>query len=468
MYTESIERIQRFKLALRMGIPVFMLAGILLFSVLIQYFDKIPYHFIVIIVGVLAIAVYFQFYLIYQGFKERITENITHTFTRNYFQKSFEQRKSEEIYTLLLYTIQNFSDINERLGYLKGDRILYTAAQQIDSFLSDRGIKKPMICHFKGGSFLLLLEGDIDQNRLLFEHFLVRLGNAVLDGVEIKSSGAIIDTGTSGHFEQLVERLFELQSYSCLTKILVEDDKTDLNALESEIYEAIRDKRLSVRAQYIQSGEEILLELFFKLIDSSGHLIHQNRFLPIVFRLGIIASYMQLILLKVYKIASEYPKFRFAFEMPAELFRQREFSYALISDLNSRSINNLIFILEEKEYFSNIKRFDEMIQSYRELGIGIVLDAYGANHTTLLYLKDLHVDIVRFDGNFGKKFEDKRYQALIEGLHVSAKRLGVKTWLRMIEDQTTFNEARAMGIDLLSGNILGTIAPIESLIRNEQ
>ena len=71
MYTEEIERIQRFKLALRMGIPIFMLASILLFSLLTQYFEHIPSNFIIIIVGLLAIAVYFQFFLIYQGFKER-------------------------------------------------------------------------------------------------------------------------------------------------------------------------------------------------------------------------------------------------------------------------------------------------------------------------------------------------------------------------------------------------------------
>ncbi|MBN2897038.1 MAG: GGDEF domain-containing protein [Campylobacterales bacterium] len=467
MYTESIERVQRFKLALRMGIPVFMLAGILLFSVLMQYFEKIPYHFIVIVVGVLAVAVYFQFYLIYRGFKERVTENITHTFTRDYFQKLFLQHKARHTCTLILFTIQNFADINERLGYRKGDRILYTAAQQIDFFLTDRGVKKPIISHFKGGTFLLLLDGNIDEYRILFEHFLVRMGSAVLDGVEIKGCGAIIDTETSGEFEQLVERLFELQAYSSLGKILVEDDKTDLNTLENEVLDAIRSSRLSMRAQEIDITTGRFFELTFKLIDSSGHLIHQNRFFPIVLRLGLIAPYMQSVLAKTYEIASTYPQYRFALEIPAELLRQRDFSYTVTADLTLRSIQNLIFVLQEKEYFSNIKRFEEILQSYRHMGIGIALDGYGSNHTTLLYLKDLHVDFIRFEGSFGKKFEDERYRALIEGLHVSAKRLGVKTWLRMIEDQKSVQAAKAMGIDLLSGNILGTIAPIETLIRNE-
>ncbi|MEJ2468912.1 MAG: GGDEF domain-containing protein, partial [Campylobacterales bacterium] len=82
LYPEAKERENRFKLALRMGLPVFALAAITTASVLLRYFNTIPYVFIIVAFSVLGIMVYYLFYLIYQGVNERITDPISHAFTR--------------------------------------------------------------------------------------------------------------------------------------------------------------------------------------------------------------------------------------------------------------------------------------------------------------------------------------------------------------------------------------------------
>ncbi len=465
MYTEEIERIQRFKLALRMGIPIFMLAGVLLFSLLTQYFEHIPSNFIIIIVGLLAIAVYFQFFLIYQGFKERITDTITHTFTREYFLKLFSIRSKKKPQTLLLYRIDNLSDINERLGYQNGDRILYYTALNIDTFFQEKGIKKPIIAHFKGGDFLVMFDGIVDDNRTLFDLFCAKLANAVIENIELKSSGAIIDTTTTGKFEHLVERLFELQIESQRRQIFIEDDKTDLNALEHDVIEALEAKRLSIMGQRVEGSTLKLIDVGFKLIDNNGKLIHQKRYMPILSRLGRLEAYAFLKLDQLITHATQHPEFTFTMSLSSELIRKKSFTDEMRQRLMQKRISNIAIILEEKEYFPNIRRFDTVIQSFRALGVIFILDGLGSNHTTMLYMKDLRVDMVRFESSFGKKISDERYRALIDGFNSAAHQLGVQTWMRLLEEEEAVLWARKIGIDAMSGNFFGTIASIETLAK---
>ena len=122
-----------------------------------------------------------------------------------------------------------------------------------------------------------------------------------------------------------------------------------------------------------------------------------------------------------------------------------------------------MFILDEKEYFNQVGRFNDMLQSYRRMGVLIALDRLGSYHSTLLYLKDLDVDIARYDMHFGKHIDERRYQALLRGLDLSAHCLNVKTWIKMIEDQPSKKIADSIGVNFVQGNYLGTITSLEEL-----
>jgi len=464
MYTETIERIQRFKLALRMGIPIFFLAGVLLFSLLTQYFDHIPTNFIIIIVGLLAVSVYFQFYLIYQGFNERITDNVTHTFTSEYLKKLFDKRKKKEIQTLILYSIDNISDINERLGIKNGDRVLHSVSKIIDQFFKSRGVKKLIISHYKGGNFIILLDGYQSENRLLFDLFSTKVDNSKIDDIEIKTSAAVIDTNISDNFEKLLDRLFELKIDAQKNHQIVENDKLNLNKLENSIIEAIKNRQLSIMGQKVDYTDDKIIDISVKLIDENGKFIHQKRFLPIISRLGLRAEY-ELTKIKLIIKESEKNSFTYyAVNVAAEVLRDSYFKKEIKEIFSDIKNYKFIIIIEEKEYFSNIRYFDHILQEYRDLGIKIALDGLGNNHTIQLYMKDLHVDMIRFDSSYGKNIKDRRYQNIIEGLNLTAQKMNLVTWIRLIGDEKSAKIAKDIGIDIISGNYF---SKIENLKKEE-
>ncbi|RUM67121.1 MAG: hypothetical protein DSZ03_00165, partial [Sulfurimonas sp.] len=165
---EIKEREAQFKLAIRMGFPIFLLSSVLLFSLLSQYLDVIPSSFIIIVVGLFAVAVYFLFYLIYKGYDERITDPITHVFTREYGMALFKKEiQQEPTYTFILISIHNLHDINEQYGINNGDIVLYETAQWIGRFFEEKGVKNFPICVLKGGDYLIGLKGDKNRYKTM-------------------------------------------------------------------------------------------------------------------------------------------------------------------------------------------------------------------------------------------------------------------------------------------------------------
>ena len=70
LYSEKQERSRRFQLALRMGIPILLLIGVVLFYLFWKSQFKITSIDLVIFAAILFISVYFLFFLINLGQSE--------------------------------------------------------------------------------------------------------------------------------------------------------------------------------------------------------------------------------------------------------------------------------------------------------------------------------------------------------------------------------------------------------------
>jgi EAL domain-containing protein (putative c-di-GMP-specific phosphodiesterase class I) len=151
---------------------------------------------------------------------------------------------------------------------------------------------------------------------------------------------------------------------------------------------------------------------------------------------------------------------------PSTLRQQRFFNdVQMLFSNNEAARNKMMFTLKEKEYYHHVSRYNDRIQAYRRMGIYIALDRLGVFHTTMLYLKDLDVDIVCFDTLYGRHIKEKGYQAILSGLNTTAKDLSIKTWIKMIEDEEGARIASKIGIDCMQGNYLGRISLLDEVLK---
>ena len=471
---QAKERERYFKLALRMGLPIFFFTVALTFVSITHYFETIPVSFFVTAIGILAVMVYFLFYLIYRSVDERITDPITRTFTREYLETLFEKEVKKGPYTIMLMTVENLHDINQRYGPKNGDRVLVEFSQWIGKFLEEKGIQKFPIGHYRGGDFLIGLPGEKIKYKSLLDLMCMKAENYEIDEMEIGISSAIIDTAVSKDVDRLITRLFELQQEKKAEKEAQaeeEEEEYDPTELEVSIMHAIRERSFSIKYQsVVENAGRRMLESTIKLIGNNGKLIHQRSYIPVINRMGLSREFDMLMLESVVEQCRHFDD---GTMIALTLFPSTVRNHAFFEKVQILFANNeaargrVVFVLGEREYYSRISRYDELLQSYRRMGILIALDRLGVYQTTLLYLKELDVDIVRFDSSFGKNIKDNGYQALIRGLTTSAQCLGVKTWIKMIENEEQKAIAESVGIDYMQGNFFGKIASIEDLEETE-
>ncbi len=468
---ETKEREAQFKLAIRMGFPIFLLLAILLFSLLSRYLDTIPYSFAIIGIGTFAVAVYFLFYLIYKGHDERITDPITRMFTREYginlFKKEIEK---EGVYTFVLISINNLSDINERYGIKNGDIVLYETAQWIGNFFQEKGVKNFPISVLKGGDYLIGLRGNKSQYKTMMDILCMKVEDYIIKDIEVHITGAIVDTSYSSDIDHIIDRLIEIRNTkTCTSKIDFKEIQTDPDILEKRVIDALKHHRYSMMFQRIECAEKCTYDSSIKLLDDLGKIIHHKSYMPIISRLRLNREFDFLQLEAIYKLTQQNKEGIFTINISPSSLRQYQFLERVqILFSNSEFEGRLIFVISEKEYYGNIKRYNEILRSYRRIGIKIAIDNLGSNQTSLLYMKDLDIDIILFDNSFSKHINKAGYKEIVEGLCVSAKALELKTWVKMIENEEMYEVAKAMKIDYLQGHYIGKFDTFENIIKEDQ
>lgn len=456
-YTEKKERSYRFILALRMGFPIFLMSIIALYALFSQPYSTLA-SLIILALLLFAMAVYFLFFLINQSSHEHITESVTHTFTPEYFFTHFNNWTGGKIGTLAMISIDNLAGINERYGVKNGDDVLKAAAAQINNFFNEKEIKKLPLCRYKGGDFILFLAGAKEKNSALIELFLAKHDESLVNEIEVKLSAVLLDTKHIKQPQEIVTRLYELQYANKEKKTFTDHDEIIPHELEKSVLEALEARRYSIALQTICCDKTPMSEVSFKLVNEKGALIHQSRFIPFLNRIGKIREHESNILEQAVGLASENTMLYVVNVSSVTLRNGLFFQHAL--ELLQRypdAKNNVIIMLDEKEYCPQIKRFKEQVAQYRAVGYKIALDKYGVNHTTMMYLKEIEVDFVRFDPLYTRHIKEEKYQNIIQGLNVSAHLCGAATWMSMIEDEESDKIVQGLKINYRQGNFHGKI-----------
>jgi EAL domain-containing protein (putative c-di-GMP-specific phosphodiesterase class I) len=456
---EKKEREYRFRLALRIGLPIFGLILILIFTTLINNYQSLTPMFYIESAILLFVSIYFILYLIYKGFDVHITDPVSKAFTREYLYKYLKDEiKKHKNYTLLLVGIDNISDINTQYGIKNGDKVLYKTAQWIGKYIQEQGYNEFPLGRVKGGDFIVGLQGNMADHKVLIDLLCLKSEDFKVDDIELKISGAIIDTSLSKNLDHLVDALFELQENNRHKKEEYKQENIDPKELESLVIDAIERGSITLASQnvYTAQKEVAFCELFVRIKTKEEKLIHQKKYIKVINKLGLTRKFDTMLIEKIVANIDNFQAKRVAIGISTTSLRDIEFLNTVRTLFNNNATlhNRVVFILSENEYFTKIQRFNNIIKSYKEMGISIVVDRLGSVHTSFLYLRDLDVDIVRFDSWYTKGDKIFTCEATLKGLQTMAAFKGVQTWVKMIEDQKQYQQAIRLGIDLLEGKYL--------------
>lgn len=459
-YTEQIERSHRFKLALRMGLPIFFFSTLLLYDLFSYPYATIA-SLIALAILLLGVMVYYIFYLIYQSTQENITESTTHTFLPDYFFSLFDNARKEKRQTLMMIGIKNLHSINNHYGVRNGDEILRKIVTLVNAFFAAKGYTKLPLCRYKGGDFLLFFAGEKELYIPLVELFLAKHENITESEIEIRLEAVLTDTRLLDETEQLVERLYELRHEQ------PEGEKEEIYSigeLEKEIADALEAERISIGYWPVCCNGTMVYHTSVKLVDSAGKLIHQNRYVQALNRLNLTRRFETLVLETIGAVAETHNCRLIVDVSPVTMRNPHFFEQATtLFERYPNASHKVVMMFEEKEYCHQLERFRQLVSQYRKAGYGIAMDRLGGYHTTMLYLKELDIDLVRFDPLYSRRLAESGYQNLIQGLNLSAHLCGAETWIPMIEDEESDRLAQSLKINYREGNYHGSMMTLDQL-----
>jgi diguanylate cyclase (GGDEF)-like protein len=459
---QTKEREYRFKLALRMGLPIFALVLILISNTLITNYKSLDSLFYIEAILLLAFGIYFIFYVIYESFDIRITDSVSKTFTREYLYKHLKKEieKNNE-YTLLLLSIDNLSDINSRYGIKNGDKVLKKVALWIGEYLQNKDIYNFPMGHIKGGDFVVGIKGTKKQYETILELMCIKSDNFIVDDIEVKITGAITDTAFSNELDYLIENLFEVQESNRNQKLLNKNSyDINPNKLESFVINAIKKRSFLVMTQDVFEDDKcVIKECFVKLNTPDASVIHQKTYMKVLDKLGLMVDFDLIILEQnIIKCCNDSNEM-FAMNISPSSLRNPNFLAKARELINAKKDikNRLIFLLNETHYYSQINRYNSTLKVFRDMGVLIAIERLGATHTSFLYLRDLDIDIVRFDSSYTKDIENTKYKNIIDGFNIMAHKKGVKTWIKMVESEETKVKVKELKIDYIQGKYLAPV-----------
>ena len=455
------EREYRFRLALRMGLPIFAL----IFAIFFSTNENISTVFYIELILLFVFSIYFILYIIYRSFDIRITEAVSKTFTREYLYKYLKKEiEKNKDYTLILISIDNLNDINARYGLKNGDKVLYKVASWIGEYLKEKDIENFPLGHVKGGDFVLGLKGKKSEYKPILELMCLKASEFKVDEIEVKISSAITETSYSDDLNYLIENLFELQEESRTSKLGFKKEEINPSELESSVINAINKKRFVVMSQTVFTHDKgVMRECFLKLKAQDGKILHPKTYMKVINKLGLMSEYDLMIVEKSIDNCLDDKEQIIALTISPTSLRNPSF-LAKVKELLKQNENiksKIMFILNEKEYYSQIERYSSILRSLRSMGVLIAIDKLGSYHTSFLYLRDLEIDMVRFDAIYTKDLRNKgQYKSIVDGFNLMAHEKNVKTWIKMIEDKESKETAVKMQIDYLQGKYL---APLEKI-----
>ncbi len=461
---QTKEREYRFRLALRIGLPIFALVLVLVSSTLIAYHESLHISFYFEAILLLAFSIYFILYIIYSGFNVKITDDVSGTFTREYLYEYLKKEiKSKKEYTLILITIDNLHDINKQYGLKNGDKVLFEVARWVGKYLKNEKINNFPLGHIKGGDFIVGLKGTKDKYNTMLDLMCLKSSEFKVDNIEVKISGAITDTSYSNKFSYMVENLFELQEKNKRVKSKHSEEEIDPNELESYIINAINNRSIIVSTQAIyEENEKVFKECFIKLEASDGKLFYPKRYMKVINKLGLSVAFDLMVLEHAVLKCTDFTGEIYAINISPTSIRNENFLSHAKELLKSHDIatKKIIFILSEQEYYSHISRYNSILSSLRALGVLIAIDQLGSKQTSFLYLRELDIDLIRFDSYYSKEIKNKKNHSIISGFNTMAQEKGIKTWIKNIEDEESLEIVKKMNIDYIQGKYLANLQEI--------
>lgn len=421
----------------------------------------------------------------YMAHYDALTGLANRTLLYDSFSAALDKAKANDKKLALLYIdIDNFKNVNDSLGHNYGNELLKNVSKKLLDCVS----KVDIVSRLGGDEFSILLPFIKDNNEInkvldkIMDMFKVPF---VLNGQEfyISASIGIAVYPTDGQDITTMMKSSDTAMYSAknsgknkyaffntsmnnkvISRLKLENSIR--RALEKSEFVVYYQPQMNLRTETI-SGVEALI----RWENPSKGIISPIEFIPIAEETGLIVPIGEFVLKTACKQIRKwndlgYKNLNMAVNFSARQFKQNNLINSINNIISEEGVNpkNLEFEITETMVMEDIDNTVEILKDIKKSGIKISLDDFGIGYSSLNYLKELPIDVLKMDKEFVLDICENKKQAEIARTIISlAHNLDIEVVAEGVENVEILDLLKEYGCDKAQGYLFSKPVKPESI-----
>jgi diguanylate cyclase (GGDEF)-like protein/PAS domain S-box-containing protein len=405
---------------------------------------------------------------------------------QNLFERS--QRTPDRQYALLVADLDSFKALNDTLGTAIGDEVIAETGRRMETCLRDEDTisrvieevpgKHPVLSRMGGDEFTMLLEGVTDPSdamRAAKRILSAMIPPIVVQGREVRASvsvGIALSNPAHKRADQLlqdadvaVRRAKTLGGARCE----VFDEAMHTRAvnrlqLESELREALAKNEFRVYYQPVVKLDTKQITGFEALLrwqHPEQGLISPYKFIDAAEDVGLLSATGRWLILQACRQLREWEQknpslaaVNISVNLSAKQFADARFVPDLQSAIRESGVepSRLQLEMTEDVAAADSKLTVTVVSYLKHLGIGVIIDNFGAGDCSLSGLRQFPIEALKIDRSLiGEMLADRGAYETVDLLLTLARKLKLQVIAEGIETAKQLESLRALGCDLGQG-----------------
>jgi diguanylate cyclase (GGDEF)-like protein/PAS domain S-box-containing protein len=389
-------------------------------------------------------------------------------------------------FTLFFLDLDNFKIINDSFGHPVGDKLLVIVAQRINS------INKNEFTAFRlsGDEFIILYTGSKEKS--IIENIADTILSKISESYNIDNSHFHISSsiGIALYPENGIDENELLKNadtamyyskesgknkYTFFNTFMGEDTLNKIK-LHNNLHNAIQNNEFILHYQPITdvfNGQMVGMEALVRWISPLDGFIPPDKFIASAEESGQIIEIGTWVLRTACEFVKEllelgYKNFYISVNVSAVQLMQKNFKDILFNTINMAEIPPEYILIEitESVFMESFEDMSLLFSEIRNKGVKIALDDFGCGYSSLTYLKNLPVDVLKIDKSFVDDILNDNEKTCIVGLIITLmKQLEFKVIAEGVETQEQLDYITNYNCDLFQGYLVSKPVPKEQILK---
>ncbi|HEY3299951.1 MAG TPA: EAL domain-containing protein [Methylophilaceae bacterium] len=384
---------------------------------------------------------------------------------------------SNQGFSLIQINIEKLSEINDALGFSKGDQVLQEVAER----LKHAAAQPYEIARLRGDEFAILLKNCranetltfIDNIEKLFTLPLyiadIPLNISVRIGLVTFPEGGSTPHDLYRHVDFAVRQAKKRNVYFTAYDRTLDSDKPHRLALAAELRRAIDENNLALFLQpkvNCVTGEVCGVEALLRWNHLERGLINPIEFIPLAEQIGLIKPLTQWVLVSTIELLNTWQSagtmLPIAINLSARNLHENDLVERVHLLMKTWSIrpNSLEIEVTESSVMEDAKLALEVLHLFRDEGIPLAIDDFGTGYSSLAYLQRLPVQFIKIDKSFVSEMLANNESLMIVRSTIDlAHDLGKEVIAEGVETKEHWDKLHELGCDIAQGYFIAKPMP---------